>query len=140
MSENCSPAPVIDIGQTAIVVSDVASVKAFYGGIVGLEGVSDAGPDLSFLRAGETRIKLTTPQGPGELGKNSVLYSKVTDIVSSHAVMVARGAVDERAPAMVAPMSDHDLWTGFVREPDGNLVGLMEGVRPPISKVEGGQS
>jgi len=23
-------------------------------------------------------------------------------------------------------LSDHELWTGFLRDPDGNLVGLME--------------
>jgi len=26
-------------------------------------------------------------------------------------------------------MPDHELWTAFLRDPDGNLVGLMEEVR-----------
>ena len=28
--------------------------------------------------------------------------------------------------AHAARMPDHELWTGFLRDPDGNLVGLME--------------
>jgi len=40
--------------------------------------------------------------------------------------MLARGATGERAPQLTAKMPDHDLWMAFVRDPDGNLVGLME--------------
>jgi hypothetical protein len=43
-----------------------------------------------------------------------------------HVAIVARGAADERVPQLVAKMPDHALWIGFVRDPDGNLVGLME--------------
>ena len=31
-----------------------------------------------------------------------------------------------RIPQLAAKMPDHELWTGFVRDPDGNLIGLME--------------
>lgn len=72
---------------------------------------------------------LSTPQGHGEPGKNSVLYFKVADIVPTHAALVARGAKNERPPQLVAKMPDHDLWIGFVRDPDNNLVGLMSEVR-----------
>lgn len=40
--------------------------------------------------------------------------------------LLARGAADERPPQLTAKMPDHDLWIGFVRDPDGNLIGLME--------------
>ena len=137
MPEETPQVSLSEIGQIAITVSDVAVAKAFYGHVLGLETLFDAGPNLYFLRAGETRIMLTTPQGHGEVRKNSVLYFKVTAIVSSHAAIVRQGAVDERPPAMVAPMPDHDLWMGFVRYPDGNLIGLMEEVRPPAPRNEG---
>jgi len=60
------------------------------------------------------------------VGKNSILYFSVTDIVSAHASLLERGATNERFPALAARMPDHELWTGFLRDPDGNLVGLME--------------
>ena len=69
---------------------------------------------------------LTTPQGAGKAGHNSILYFKVTDITATHAAIVRRGARDERAPQLTARMPDHELWTAFVRDPDANLVGLIE--------------
>lgn len=120
---------VSEIGQIAIVVSDVAKATAFYRDVLGLKFLFGAGPNLAFLQAGSVRIMLSTPQGHGEAGKNSILYFKVDDITSVHAAVVARGAKNERAPALTAKMPDHDLWIGFVRDPDDNLVGLMSEVR-----------
>ena len=134
MSEIPLSVPLSDIGQIAITVGDVAVAKGFYGGVLGLKLLFDAGPNLAFLQAGQTRVMLTTPQGHGEVGKNSVLYFKVSEIVTTHAALVAKGATDERSPALTAPMPDHDLWMGFLRDPDGNLVGLMEEVRPPAPR------
>lgn len=118
-----------DIGQIAITVSDVAAATVFYRDVLGLRFLFAAGPNLAFLAAGSVRIMLSTPQGHGEPGKNSVLYFKVADIVPTHAAIVARGAKNERAPQLAAKMPDHELWIGFVRDPDGNLVGLMSEVR-----------
>ncbi|MFA9274679.1 MAG: VOC family protein [Candidatus Aquirickettsiella gammari] len=47
-------------------------------------------------------------------------------IEETYASILTRGATSERAPQLVAKMPDHDLWIGFVRDPDGNLVGMME--------------
>ncbi len=114
------------LGQIALTVGDVGRATAFYRDVLGLRFLFAAGPNLAFLAAGDVRLMLSTPQGHGEPGKNSVLYYKVTDIAATHAAIVARGARDERAPQLAAKMPDHELWIGFVRDPDGNLVGLME--------------
>ena len=115
-----------DLGQIAVTVSDVSAALAFYRDVLGLSFLFSAGPNLAFLMAGSVRIMLTMPQGAGSVGNNSVLYFKVTDIAAVHAAIVARGAADERVPQLTARMPDHELWIGFVRDPDGNLVGLME--------------
>lgn len=128
MSSPTSPA-LSEIGQIAIVVSDVATATAFYRDVLGLKFLFSAGPNLAFLQAGTVRLMLTTPQGHGEVGRNSVLYFKVDDLPATHAAIVGRGAVSERAPALVAKMPDHELWIGFVRDPDKNLVGIMSEVR-----------
>jgi predicted enzyme related to lactoylglutathione lyase len=117
---------VSEIGQIAIVVSDVAQATTFYRDLLGLKFLFGAGPNLAFLQAGTVRLMLSTPQGHGEAGKNSILYFKVKDVEATHAAIVARGAKNERAPALTAKMPDHELWIGFVRDPDNNLVGLME--------------
>jgi catechol 2,3-dioxygenase-like lactoylglutathione lyase family enzyme len=121
-----TPIKLSTIRQVAITVSDVEAALAFYHGILGLELLFRAGPTLAFLDAAGVRVMLTTPQGAGAVGSNSILYFIVSDIVAVHATLVERGAVNERLPALAAQMPDHELWTGFLRDPDGNLVGLME--------------
>jgi predicted enzyme related to lactoylglutathione lyase len=120
---------VSEIGQIAVTVSDVAKATVFYRDVLGLKFLFAAGPNLAFLMAGSVRLMLSTPQGAGEVGKNSILYFKVSDIQAVHAAIVARGATNERAPQVAAKMPDYELWIGFVRDPDGNLVGLMSEVR-----------
>ena len=122
---NSSPA-LSEIGQIAITVADVSTSLPFYRDILGLKFLFSPSPNLAFLSAGSVRIMLSTPQGAGAVGHNSILYFKITDIVAAHATFVERGAKNERAPALAAKMPDHELWLGFLRDPDGNLIGLME--------------
>ena len=114
------------IHQISITVSDVDAALVFYRDTLGLTFLFQPAPTLAFLDVGGTRLMLTTPQGAGAVGANSILYFRVQDIASTQATLVARGATEERLPQLAARMPDHELWTGFLRDPDGNLVGLME--------------
>ncbi|VXB41751.1 Glyoxalase [Luteimonas sp. 9C] len=125
--------PSVALRQVAVTVSDVDTALGFYRDVLTLEFLFHAGPGLAFLDAGGVRLMLSTPQGAGEVGCNSVLYFSVRDIVATFEACVTRGATAERAPALAAQMPDHALWIGFLRDPDGNLVGLMEEVRGSIS-------
>lgn len=117
---------VSSIKQIAITVSDVDKALRFYRDTLGLEFLFSAGPNLAFLNADGVRIMLSTPQGAGAVGANSILYFSVNDIEKAYKEFVEKGAKEERAPQLAANMHDHDLWTGFLRDPDDNLVGLME--------------
>jgi methylmalonyl-CoA/ethylmalonyl-CoA epimerase len=124
------PSPTLsEIGQIAITVGDVAKATAFYRDVLGIKFLFSAGPNLAFLAAGSVRIMLSTPQGAGEVGKNSILHFKVTDLAAAHAAIVARGAKSECEPRLVAKMPDHELWLSAVRDPDGNIIELMSEVR-----------
>ena len=114
------------VRQIAIVVSDVAVAVSYYRDVLGLKFLFSAGPNLAFLSDGEIRIMLSTPQGAGAVGQYSVIYFQMDDIESAFDAITSRGSALEQAPHLVAKMSDHDLWIGFVRDPDGNLIGLME--------------
>ena len=127
---NAHEANVGDIGQIAITVSDVAAAKTFYSDVLGLRFLFDAGPNLAFVAAGAVRVMLTTAQGHGTVGHNSTLYFRVHDIVAAYASIRERGAKAERDPELAVRMPDHELWLAFVRDPDDNLVGLMEERRP----------
>ena len=119
-----------EIRQIAITVSDVGAALPFYHDVLGLQFLFSPSPNLAFLAAGAVRIMLSTPQGAGTVGHNSILYFKVNDIAATHAAIVARGAKNERPPHFAAKLPDHELWLAFIRDPDGNLVGLMEERRP----------
>lgn len=122
-----SAKPIVsEIRQIAITVSSIDAALHFYRDVLGLTFLFSAGADLAFLDAGGIRIMLTTPRGAGAVGANSTLYFKVTDIEATHSALVARGAASEREPQLTARMPDHELWIGFLRDPDGNLVGLLE--------------
>ena len=114
------------IRQIAITVADVDIALGFYRDVLGLGFLFRAGPTLAFLDAGGIRLMLSTPQGAGTIGSNSTLYFLVEDIEATHAALLAGGATAERAPQLAAAMPDHDLWISFLRDPDGNLVGLLE--------------
>ncbi len=126
MANDSNATKLSTIGQIAVIVSDVEKALSFYRDALGLEFLFGAGPELAFLNAGGIRLMLSTPQGAGSVGNNSILYFKVTGIEDVYATIVERGAVSERKPQLVTKMPDHELWIGFLRDPDGNLVGVME--------------
>lgn len=116
----------MELGQVAITVSNVQAALSFYRDALGLEFLFAPSDNLAFLQSGETRIMLTTPQGAGEIGKNSILYFKANNIEARYNDILSKGASGEREPELAAQMPDHELWIGFVKDPDGNLIGLME--------------
>ena len=114
------------IQQVAVTVANVDAALVYYRDILGLSFLFSPGPNLTFLTDGSVRIMLSTPQGAGTVRANSILYFQVSDIEKSYEAIVARGSAAERPPQLAAHMPDHDVWIGFLRDPDGNLIGLME--------------
>lgn len=129
MNSTSSDTELSEIGQIAITVGDVANAASFYRDVLGLKFLFHAGPNMAFLQAGGLRLMLSTPQGAGEVGKNSILYFRVRDIGAAHAGLVSRGAKNESDPRMAAQMPDHQLWLAAVRDPEGNVIELMSEVR-----------
>ena len=113
------------LGQLAITVSDVSSALDFYRDVLGLEFLFSPTDSLAFVQSGATRIMLSTPQGAGEIGKNSIPYFSVQDIEAFFQSLGEEVSI-ERAPQLAAKMPDHELWIGFLRDPEDNIVGLME--------------
>jgi len=113
------------LGQLAITVSDVAKALNFYRDVLGLEFLFAPSDELAFLQCGPTRIMLSKPQGAGEIGKNSIPYFRSDDI-DVFFTGLDNGVHVERAPQLAAKMPDHELWIGFLKDPDGNTVGVMQ--------------
>lgn len=112
-----------EIGQIAITVQDLARAKDFYHNVLGMRFLFDAGA-MCFFQCGSVRLMITTPEKPMVCG-GTILYFRVKDIEETHRLLSEKGVDFVDAPHLIAKMPDHDLWMNFLKDPDGNLLGLM---------------
>lgn len=134
MYQSHTPASIVQfdkIGQIAITVTDLDRARAFYRDVLGMRFLFDAGP-LTFFQCGDIRLMLAREEKAGPRG-GTVLYFKVEDIHAAYAALQTRHADVTDAPHVIAKMPDHDLWMAFLKDPDGNLIGMMSEVRPPAA-------
>lgn len=114
-----------NIGQIAVAVSDIKKAVEFYKDKLGLSLLFEAPPGLAFFDCGGVRLMVTTQQGEEKDHRTSVIYYKVRDIGAATESIKEKGISFVREPQMTAKMEDHELWIGFIRDPDENLVGIM---------------
>lgn len=113
------------VGQIAIAVSDLERATNFYRDVLDLPLILEASPGLAFFDCGGIRLMLTTQQGPEEDHHTSVIYYRVEDIKKATSVLKSRDVAFVREPQVTARLDDHELWIGFIRDPDENLIGIM---------------
>ena len=119
------------IAQVALQVPDVADAVRFYRDDLGLRLLFEAPPALAFFDCAGLRLMLSAPEeGQTAAPSTGALYFRVADIRAAHAALRGRGVTFEDEPHLVARMPDHELWMCFVRDPGGNLLGLMAELRP----------
>ncbi len=118
-----------EIGQIGLTVKDLATAKAFYGEKLGLTFLFDVGT-MAFYQCGGVRLMLGTAEAgkEGPVG-GTILYFKVTGIEAVCSGLKGAEVGFVQDAHLVAQMPDHELWMAFVKDPDGNVVGLMEEVR-----------
>jgi len=115
------------VGQVAITVENVERATAFYRDVLGLPHLFSAPPGLSFLRCGDVRLMLAQPEDGGEAPSKDgvVVYYRVADIAAAHARLASGGAEVVAAPHVVHRSGETELWIGFYRDSEGNLLGVM---------------
>ena len=116
-----------EIGQVAITVDDLPRARDFYRDVLGMRLLFDAGT-MAFFQCGSVRVMLGLPEKPGPSG-GTILYFRVGDLDGTHAALEAKGVGFVQGPHLVARMPDHELWMAFLKDPDGNVLGLMSEVR-----------
>lgn len=115
------------IGQVAITVDDLTRARDFYQNTLGMEFLFDAG-QLCFLRCGGIRIMLTNAEKPEPRG-GTILYYKVNDIKATYQALIKRGVLFLQEPHIIARMPDHELWMAFLKDGEGNTLGIISEVR-----------
>jgi methylmalonyl-CoA/ethylmalonyl-CoA epimerase len=117
------------IGQIALTVTDLARAKDFYMNTLGMRFLFGVGA-LVFFQCGDIRLMISTGEGEGPRG-GTILYFKVEDIHTVYETLRGQHVDFVDAPHLIAKMPDHDLWMMFLKDPDGNVLGVMSEVRPP---------
>lgn len=114
------------IGQIAIGARDPARARDFYQNVLGMKLLFEAG-GMSFFQCGEVRLMIGPSDAPPSAG--TILYFLVPDIQQAHAALSGKNVEFVQPPRLVAKMPDHDLWIAFLKDPDGNTLGMMSEIR-----------
>lgn len=120
------------IQQIAINAYDVDRAISFYRDVLGMRFLFEA-PGLGFFDCGGVRLMLSRPEAAEFDHPASLLYYGVADIGAARDALVRRGVQFESEPHVVHRAADHDLWIGFFRDSEGNLLGIMSEVPRPAA-------
>ena len=115
------------IGQIAVTVRDLTRSKHFYQHVLGMKPLFDAG-NMAFFQCGDIRFAIGLAEEQTAIG-GTILYFMVEDIQGTNTALKERSVEIVQEPHLVARMPDHDLWIAFVKDPDGNVLGMMSEVR-----------
>ncbi|MFL5580876.1 MAG: VOC family protein [Gemmatimonadaceae bacterium] len=120
------------VGQIALQVRDIERAVAFYRDSLGVPFLFTAPPGLAFFRCGDLSLMLSTPESDAEphRASTSAIYFQVDDVHAAHAALRDRGVSFIGAPHVVHRAPDFELWMAFFRDPDENMLVVME--RKPI--------
>jgi catechol 2,3-dioxygenase-like lactoylglutathione lyase family enzyme len=116
------------LGQVAISVRDLDAAVRFYRDRVGLTFMFQA-PNVAFFDCGGVRLMLGLNEEPEKKPYGTVLYYQIEHIHEVFDTLQKREIEVVGEPHLVARMADFDLWMAFLRDPDGNIFGIMEEVR-----------
>jgi methylmalonyl-CoA/ethylmalonyl-CoA epimerase len=115
-----------DIGQIALTVRDLARAKDFYQNTLGVRFLFDAGT-MAFFQCGAVRLMIGLGDESISIG-GTILYFKVQDLENVHRELEGKNVTFLQPPHLVARMPDHDLWMAFLKDTEGNTLGLMSEV------------
>lgn len=115
--------PLGPVMQILVPVTDLDRAVDFYQRVLRLPFLFRY-PGNAFFDAHGVRLYLAQPTEPGFDGAASI-YFRVDDVTGTLEDLVSRGAAVLEQPEVVFEADDYDLWLAFVRDPDGNNIGLM---------------
>lgn len=114
------------IGQIALPVQELDRAVDFYQDVLGMPLLFVA-PGMAFFDCGGIRLLLGN-SGDDPEHRSSILYFRVDDIHRVRASLVERGVTFLQEPQLVHRAADHDLWLGFFRDSEDNVLALMSEV------------
>jgi methylmalonyl-CoA/ethylmalonyl-CoA epimerase len=112
-----------DVTQIAFTVQNLAEAKIFYGDVLELKFLFEAG-NMAFFQCGSVRLMIGEAEKPS-ISEGTIVYFRVADLEATVDLLESRGTSFVQQPHLVARMKSHDLWMAFLKDPTGNTLGLM---------------
>jgi len=125
--ETKTPLALSQIGQIALTAHDLDRAVAFYRDKLGMAFLFRV-PNLAFFDCSGVRLMLSAPERPELDHPGSIIYYKVDDLPAAVRALSERGVSFDDAPLLIADMADHELWMAFLKDSEGNTLGLMSEV------------
>ncbi|MDQ3173729.1 MAG: VOC family protein [Acidobacteriota bacterium] len=116
------------IGQIAVNAHDLDRAVGFYRDQLGMKHLFSVPPKMAFFDCDGLRLMLSLPEKPEFDHPSSILYFKVDNILQAAQTLTDRGVHFEEQPVFVTNMGAYDLWIGFFRDSENNLLALMSEV------------
>jgi methylmalonyl-CoA/ethylmalonyl-CoA epimerase len=123
MPEPIHPA---QLHQVALFAHDLDRATAFYRDVLGLRFLFQAPPGMSFFDCGGVRLLIGTAEASGPNPPRSMLYYRVSDIMSSAERLREHGVDTGKGPVMIAKLGDTEIWLLEFEDSEGNPVALMQ--------------
>jgi catechol 2,3-dioxygenase-like lactoylglutathione lyase family enzyme len=117
--------PLTGVLQVAITVKAIDRATAFYRDALGLPVLMTA-PNMAFFHCGGVRLYLSAGQVSERNGGQSFLYFRTPDINAFLVDAKSKNVSIHQEPQVIARMPDHDLWLMWIKDSEGNLLGIME--------------
>ena len=111
------------IMQILVPVTDLDRAARFYADVLDLPLLMRY-PGNAFFDVDGVRLYLATPTEPGYAGP-ATIYFRVADVTGTFERLTERGGAVREGPEIAHRDPEYDLWLAFVRDPDGNNIGLM---------------
>ena len=125
---NDSSLSLSQIGQVAMNAHDIERAVTFYRDKLGMKHLFSVPPKMAFFDCDGIMLMLSLPEKPEFDHPGSILYFNVEDIEQAAENLIARGVQFEDKPTFVANMGAYDLWMGFFRDSENNLLAIRSQV------------
>ena len=111
--------------QIAITVQDLQRATAFYRDVLGLNLLMSA-PSMAFFDCGGVRLYLARGEGTEHAASSASIYFRTSDMSNQLSTLKEKKVPIHQEPQVIARLPDHDLWLMWIRDSEGNLLGIME--------------
>lgn len=128
MTATASPFGLSTIGQIAVVVHDLATAVAYYRDVLGMRLLFEIPPQMAFFDCAGIRLMLSLPESAEYDHPGSIIYYSVQDMQEAARELKARGVVFDAEPHIIGKLPHADIWMGFFKDPDRNVLALMSEV------------